>query len=100
MTSQNELLKFGRSLSEVEADFKRERFRRLRSRSMLWVTVALLTAAGADFFITREHGAFFWDTLPGFNTLYGLASVIVLVRFSAALGNRFLMKHEPDHTEE
>ncbi len=96
MTSQNELLKFGRSLTEVEADFRRGQFRKRRSRSMLWVTVALLAAAGADFFIAREHVAFFWDTLPGFNTLYGLASVILLVHISARLGRHFLMKHEPE----
>ncbi len=100
MTPQSDLLKFGKSLAEVEADFKKAQAKKQRTRSMLIVTVALLSAAGADFWVVREHAAFFWDALPGFNAIYGLVSAIFLVHFSAALGHRFLMRQEPAHPEQ
>ncbi|MBI5971188.1 MAG: hypothetical protein HY884_08560 [Deltaproteobacteria bacterium] len=55
---------------------------------------ALVLVFGADFFVHRHHGAFFWDNLPGYGAVYGFISCIVIIIVSKAIGHAWLMKKE------
>jgi hypothetical protein len=55
---------------------------------------SLILAVAADFFVRREHVAFFWDKLPGFSAVYGLISCILIIVVSKALGHKWLIKKE------
>ncbi len=96
MTPSSDLLKFGKSLEEVEAEFKKAQLKKWSTRSALLTTLALLTAACADFFVARKHGTLFFEILPGFNAIYGLVATIFLIHFSASFGHRYLMRDERD----
>lgn len=55
---------------------------------------SLVLVVAADFLIPRHHVFFFWDEIPGFSALYGLASCVAIIVFSKFLGHHWLMKRE------
>ena len=56
--------------------------------------ICLAIVVGADFFISRDHGHFPWDQIPGFYSVFGLIACILIVVLAKALGKKWLMKKE------
>jgi hypothetical protein len=65
-----------------------------KSRRRVFYLVLALTVI-ADFLVTREHGEFFWERLPGWSAIYGLGSCVLLILVSKFLGHQGgLMRRE------
>lgn len=64
---------------------------RLLARIVLVLMAALVVA---DFFKEPKYERYPWDGLAGFGALYGLASCIVIIVVSKALGHALL--YRPD----
>ena len=47
-----------------------------------------------DLFVHREHVAFIWDGIPGFNAFYGLISTVLIIMVAKFVGHAWLMKSE------
>jgi hypothetical protein len=47
-----------------------------------------------DFLIHRHHEYFFWDKIPGFSSVYGLVSCVLIIVVSKFLGKWWLQKSE------
>lgn len=45
-------------------------------RLLLYI-LAVLVLAG-DFFVSREHAGFAWESIPGFSAFFGFASCIAI----------------------
>ncbi|MEK6591332.1 MAG: hypothetical protein AABZ11_11720 [Nitrospinota bacterium] len=63
-----------------------------RIKRVFYVVLGILVLV--DFFIRREHVAFVWDVIPGFNAFYGLVSAILLIIVTKFVGHTWLMKRE------
>jgi len=48
----------------------------------------------ADFVVAHEKKAFFWDSIPGFWSLFGVFSTFLMIFLSKAIGHAWLMKSE------
>ena len=60
---------------------------------LLYIALAVIVIA--DFFVPREHAAFFWDEIPGWGALYGFIACSLIVFVSKFLGHQGgLMKKE------
>jgi len=60
---------------------------------LLYITLVVIV--GADFLVPREHPTFFWDSIPGWNALYGFISCVLIIVVSKFLGHQCgLMKKE------
>ncbi len=66
-----------------------------RRRRLLAAT--LLAVLVADFFVPREHGDFFWDTIPGWAALFGLVSCVAIIFVSKALGSQGRLMRREDY---
>jgi hypothetical protein len=64
-----------------------------------WIYILLALFVVADFFVHREHPAFFWDHIPGFSALYALIATVVIVIVVKGIGHAFLMKEEDYYHE-
>lgn len=56
--------------------------------------IILILVVLSDFFVHREHAAFFWDHIPGWSALYGFISCIVIILVSKFIGHEWLLKEE------
>ncbi|MEK6590548.1 MAG: hypothetical protein AABZ11_07695 [Nitrospinota bacterium] len=56
--------------------------------------IILVLVVLSDFFVHREHVAFFWDHIPGWSALYGFISCIVIILVSKFIGHEWLLKEE------
>lgn len=59
---------------------------------LFYISLALVFAV--DFFVHREHVFFPWERIPGFSSVYGLISCILIILVSKALGHKWLVKKE------
>ncbi len=62
------------------------------TRRVAYVAMAILVVA--DFFTHRHHIYFPWDKIPGFSSLYGFISCVVIIVGSKYLGKHWLQKKE------
>ena len=58
---------------------------------------ALALILGADFLVSREHGVFFWDRVPGWSALYGLVSCVLIILATKFLGQKCGLAKRPDY---
>lgn len=63
-----------------------------KMKKPLYAALAVLVVA--DFFIHREHASLIWESIPGFNALYGLIATVLIIVVSKFLGHAWLMKPE------
>ncbi len=66
-----------------------------RRRWLLYATLLLVVLA--DFLVSREHGEFLWDRLPGWNAFYGFVSVLVIVFVAKFLGHQCGLMRKEDY---
>ncbi len=65
-----------------------------------WLLAATLLAVFvADFFVSREHVAFFWDTIPGWAALFGLVSCVAIIFVSKAQGHQGRHMRRDDYND-
>jgi len=69
-------------------------YRRTRWRLF---SIALILTVAADFLVTREHGEFFWETLPGWGAFYGFLSCVLIIVVSKFLGHQCRLMRREDH---
>ncbi len=72
-----------------DAEYARWR-RRLLGATLLAVFVA-------DFFVPREHTAFFWDAIPGWSALFGFVSCVAIIFGSKLLGQQGRIMRREDY---
>ncbi|MFQ5535424.1 MAG: hypothetical protein ACE5EM_11450 [Sphingomonadales bacterium] len=64
-----------------------------RRRQLL--TATLVAIVIGDFMVSREHGAFFWDAIPGWAAVMGFVSCVAIIFVSKFLGHQGrLMRRE------
>ncbi len=69
-----------------------------QARRRLWLLGATLLAVFvADFFVPREHPAFFWDAIPGWSALVGFVSCVAIIFGSKLLGHRGRIMRREDY---
>ncbi len=66
-------------------------------RRAFYLVLALIVIA--DFLVTREHGEYFWERLPGWSALYGLGSCVALIVVSKFLGHQGGLMQREDYYE-
>ncbi len=66
-----------------------------RRRRLLAAT--LLAVVIADFFVSREHGEFFWDAIPGWAALFGFFSCVAIIFVSKILGHQGRLMRREDY---
>ena len=67
-------------------------------RQRRWLfSVALILTVAADFLVTREHGEFFWETLPGWGAFYGFISCVLIIVVSKFLGHQCRLMRGEDY---
>ena len=64
-------------------------------RRLLWVTLVVVFAA--DFLVHRDHGAFFWDVIPGWAAAFGFVSCVAIIFASKLLGHQGRIMREEDY---
>lgn len=65
-----------------------------RKKAKIGLYVFLGATVVADFIVPHEHKTFFWDSIPGFWSLYGALSTFLMIVVSKAIGHVWLMKPE------
>lgn len=63
-----------------------------KKMKVLYGVVGLLVVL--DIFAPRHHPHFFWDYIPGFSSVFGFISCLILIFFSKGIGHAFLMKRK------
>ncbi len=66
-------------------------------RRVFYLVLALIVIA--DFLVSREHGEYFWERLPGWSALYGLGSCVALILVSKFLGHQVGLMRREDYYE-
>ncbi len=66
-----------------------------RMRTLKWVFYAAMAFfIVLDFIIPRHHLEFPWDRVPGFSSVFGFISCVLIIIVSKALGKLWLQKKE------
>jgi hypothetical protein len=66
-----------------------------RVKVLKWIIYAVMAVLVVlDFFIHRHHEYFFWDKIPGFSSVYGFISCVLIIVVSKVLGEWWLQKGE------
>ncbi len=74
--------------------FGDEKYARTRRR-VFYLVLALIVIA--DFLVPREHAEYFWEALPGWSAVYGLASCVALIVVSKFLGHQVGLMRDEDY---
>ena len=74
--------------------FGDEKYARNRRR-VFYLVLALIVIA--DFLVPREHAEYFWEALPGWSAVYGLASCVALIVVSKFLGHQVGLMRDEDY---
>ncbi len=61
-------------------------------RKIAYVAMAVFIVI--DIFTHTHHAYFFWDEIPGFSSLFGFISCVVIIVVSKAIGKLWLQKKE------
>jgi len=70
-------------------------------RLLTWLVLAIMAGLViADLIIPAAYQRYPWDGIGGFGALYGLASCILIIVVSKALGYAFLYKPENYYEDE
>ncbi len=64
-------------------------------RRVFYLALALIVIA--DFLVPREHAEYFWEALPGWSAVYGLASCVALIVVSKFLGHQVGLMRDEDY---
>ena len=64
-------------------------------RRLFWATLVVVFAA--DFLVNRDHGAFFWDFIPGWAAVFGFVSCIAIIFASKLLGHQGRVMRDEDY---
>jgi hypothetical protein len=64
-------------------------------RRVFYLVLALIVIA--DFLVPREHAEYFWEKLPGWAAVYGLASCVALILVSKFLGHQVGLMRDEDY---
>ena len=56
--------------------------------------IVLVVLVGVDAAMHKEHVHFAFEALPGFSSLYGLLSTLLIIVVAKGIGHAFLMKPE------
>ena len=51
----------------------------------------------ADFLVTRDHGEFFWDFLPGWGAGFGFLSCVAIIFVSKFFGKQGGIMRDEDY---
>jgi len=66
-----------------------------RKKTFKGVAYALMALfIAVDFIMPRHHAPFFWDEIPGFSSVFGLAACVLIIAVSKVLGKFWLHKKE------
>ncbi|HLA47922.1 MAG: hypothetical protein A3I04_01965 [Nitrospinae bacterium RIFCSPLOWO2_02_FULL_39_110] len=57
-----------------------------KTRKLFYIILILVIFS--DFFVHREHAAFFWDKIPGWGALYGFISCVLIIIVSKFIGHQ------------
>ena len=61
------------------------------------LTAVLAIVVAADFLVSKDHGHFFWDAIPGWAALFGLVSCVAIIFVSKFLGHRGRIMRREDY---
>ena len=64
-------------------------------RRLLWAT--LVVGFAAAFLVHRDHGAFFWDFIPGWTAVFGFGSCVAIIFASKLLGHQGRIMRDEDY---
>ncbi len=67
-------------------------------KKMLYITLVVVVTA--DFFVHREHAAFFWDKIPGWSALYGFISCVLIIIVSKFIGHQGGVMKDEDYYDK
>lgn len=81
-------------ISKIVHFFGDAEFARIRRRGLMAV---LLIIVVADFLVTRDHGDFFWNELPGWWAIFGFLSCAVIIFVSKAIGHQGRIMRDEDY---
>ncbi len=81
-------------ISKIVRFFGDAEFARIRRRGL--ITVLLLIVV-ADFFASRDHGDFFWDSLPAWWAIFGFLSCAIIIFVSKAIGHQGRIMRDKDY---
>ena len=70
------------------------RFARVKRRFYGCLGALVLIEIAAPLLLDPDHGHFWFEDLPGWGSLYGLASCVAIVVVSKLLGKLWLMRRE------
>jgi hypothetical protein len=82
-------------LARSLAGFFGDRSYARRRRQLFLSTLAVVVVA--DLWMAREHTAFFWEALPGWNALFGFLSCLVLILVAKFLWHRCKLEQPEDY---
>ena len=75
---------------------KPEKIKRLK----IVCLIVLAVVVALDFPIPRDHAAYWWDVMPGFDAVYGLISCLVIIFGSKAIGKLGIVRQENYYQED
>ncbi len=78
--------------TEEKTESKEGQAKKLQRMKILYAVIGLMVVL--DIFAPRHHPYFFWDKIPGFSSLFGFISCLILIFFSKGIGHAFLMKRK------
>ncbi len=67
-----------------------------RTRRRLLAAVLAIVVV-ADFLVSKDHGHFFWEAIPGWAALFGLVSCVAIIFISKFLGHRGRIMRREDY---
>jgi len=67
---------------------------RLRWRLFILSLAAIVIA---DFLVNRDHGEFFWDSLPGWSAGFGFVSCVAIIFVSKFFGHQGRIMRDEDY---
>ena len=61
------------------------------------LTAVLVLVVIADFLVTKDHGHFFWDAIPGWAALTGFVSCVAIIFISKFFGHQGRIMRDEDY---
>ena len=61
------------------------------------LTAVLFIVVAADFLVSKDHGHFFWDAIPGWAALFGFVSCVAIIFISKFIGHRGRIMRREDY---
>jgi hypothetical protein len=66
-------------------------------KKMLYISLIIIVIS--DFFATRHHPHYIWDTIPGWSAFYGFVSCVLIIIVSKFIGHQGGVMKREDYYE-